>query len=74
LEYHVKAAGPAFPKFAQFIRLLTIDVYGNPGKDLVERLRQKARMPGEGIVRIHRFHAGFVRFGICAVPGGEGDA
>jgi quinol monooxygenase YgiN len=64
LEFHMKVAGPAFPKFAEFIKLLTIDVYGEPSDILLEQMRQKARMLGNGTVRIHGLHAGFARFGI----------
>ena len=35
----MKVAGPAFPKFTQIVRLLTIDVYGNLSDDLLERIR-----------------------------------
>lgn len=63
LEFHMEVAGPAFPKFAEFIKLLRIDVYGKPGDDLVERMRQKAQMLGNGTVLVHRLHAGFTRFG-----------
>jgi quinol monooxygenase YgiN len=38
LEFHMKVAGPAFPKFAEFIELLTIDVYGKLGDDLLEQV------------------------------------
>ena len=62
LELHMNVAGPEFPKFAQFIRLLTIDVYGKLNDDLLERLRQKARMLGSGTVTVHEHHAGFARF------------
>lgn len=62
LEFHMKVAGPAFPKFAQFIRLLTIDVYGKLSDDLLEQMRKKARMLGNGTVRVHELHAGFARF------------
>lgn len=63
LEYHMNVAGPEFPKFAEFIKLLSIDVYGNPGKDLVERLLQKAQMLGSGTVLVHNLHSGFARLG-----------
>jgi len=59
----MKVAGPLFPKFAEFIRLLTIDVYGKPSDDLVEQMRQKAQMLGNGTVLVHELHAGFARFG-----------
>ena len=64
LEFHMKVAGPLFPKFAEFIRLLTIDVYGKPSDDLVEQMRQKAQMLGNGTVLVHELHAGFARFGV----------
>lgn len=64
LESHMKVAGPAFPKFAEFIRLLTIDVYGRASGELLEQMRRKARMLGNGIVRAHGLHAGIARFGI----------
>ncbi|MDP2674260.1 MAG: hypothetical protein Q8Q00_05050 [Dehalococcoidia bacterium] len=63
LEFHMKVAGPLFPKFAEFIKLLTIDVYGKPSDDLVEQMRQKAQMLGNGTVLVHELHAGFARFG-----------
>jgi len=63
LESHMKVAGPAFPKFAEFIKLLTIDVYGKLSDDLVEQLRKKAQMLGTGTVVVHELHAGFARFG-----------
>ena len=64
LEFHMKVAGPAFPKFAEFIQLLTIDVYGKPSDDLLEQTRQKARMLGNGTVLVHELHAGYARLGI----------
>jgi hypothetical protein len=61
LERHMKVAGPKFPPIGEFIRLLSIDVYGRPNDGLVEELRQKAKMLGSGTVRVHDFHAGFAR-------------
>jgi hypothetical protein len=60
----MKVAAPSFPKFMEFINLLTIDVYGKPSANLVEQMRQKAQMLGNGTVLVHRLHAGFARFGI----------
>ncbi len=57
----MKVAGPKFPPIGEFIRLLSIDVYGRPDHRLVERLRQKAEMLGSGTVRVHDLHAGFAR-------------
>jgi hypothetical protein len=61
LELHMKVAGPKFPPIGEFIRLLSIDVYGRPDDRLVEGLRQKAEMLGSGTVRVHYLHAGFAR-------------
>ena len=46
----------------QFIKLLTIDVYGKLSDELLEQIRQKAQMLGNGTVLVHELHAGFVRF------------
>lgn len=64
LEFHMKVAGPAFPKFAEFIKLLTIDVYGKPSDDLVKQLQHKAQLLGTGTVMVHARHAGFGRLEI----------
>jgi len=61
LERHMKVAGPKFPPIGEFIKLLSIDVYGRPDDGLVKGLRQKAKMLGSGTVRVHDFHAGFAR-------------
>ena len=61
LEFHMDVAGPRFPPIGEFINMLGIDVYGDPGEALVERLRKKAEMLGAGAVRIHQLHAGFAR-------------
>ena len=63
LEFHMKVVGPALPKFVEFIKLLTIDVYGEPSNNLVERMRRKAEMLGDGTVLVHGLLAGFARFG-----------
>lgn len=64
LAFHMKVAGPAFPKFAEFIKLMTIDVYGKPSDDLLEQLREKAKVLGNGTVVVHKLEAGFARFGV----------
>jgi hypothetical protein len=61
LEFHMDVAGPRFPPIGEFIDMLAIDVYGDPGEALVARLREKAEMLGSGSVRIHELHAGFAR-------------
>lgn len=62
LEAHMRVAGPKFPPIGEFITLESIDVYGRPSEDLVERLKAKAKMLGSGAVRVHDLHAGFARF------------
>ena len=64
LEFHMNVAGPAFPKFAEFIELLTIDVYGKLSDDLLEQVRQKARILGNGAVLVHESYVGFARFAV----------
>ena len=62
LEYHMKVAGPEFPKFADFVRMLTINVYGEINDGLLEQLHKKARMLGNAAVAVHEFNAGIARF------------
>ena len=64
LEFHMRVAGRLFPRFAEFIRLVAIDIYGKPSDDLVEQLKKKAEMLGSGAVLVHDLHAGFARFPI----------
>jgi quinol monooxygenase YgiN len=64
LEFHMKVAGPAFPKFVQFIKLLTIDVYGKLSDNLLEQMLRKAQLLGNGAVLVHGQHAGFARFAV----------
>jgi quinol monooxygenase YgiN len=63
LEFHMKVAGPAFPRFTELVKLSTIEIYGRPSDSLLEQLRQKARMLGNGTVVVHELHGGFARFG-----------
>ncbi|HET6580404.1 MAG TPA: hypothetical protein VFG36_00845, partial [Methanoregula sp.] len=63
-EFHIKVAGSAFPEFAELIRMTGIDIYGDPGHELLEMLKRKARMLGSGIVVVHELHAGFFRYGV----------
>lgn len=62
LKFHMKVAGSFFAKFVRFVKLLSIDVYGKPSNELLEQLRQKAQMLGNGTVLVHERHAGFARF------------
>jgi len=62
LDIHLRVAGPLFPKFADFVKLLTIDLYGEASEYAVEKLKQKAEALGGGTVRVHSLQAGFARF------------
>ena len=64
MEYHMKTAGPVFPKFKELLRLSTMDIYGRPSNNLLEQMRQKAQMLGNATVVVHELHAGFTRFGV----------
>lgn len=61
LAFHLKAAGPMFAPMAPLIRLLSIDVYGRPGPEVVEELRGKAELLGGAPVAVHPPHTGFLR-------------
>lgn len=61
LEHHMDVAGPKFPPIGAFIELESIDVYGDPGEGIAQRLREKATTLGTGRVSIHDFHEGFDR-------------
>jgi quinol monooxygenase YgiN len=63
MEFHMKVAAPAFAKFAELIRLSTMDVYGKPSDELLEQMQQKVEMLGSATVTVHELHAGFDRFG-----------
>jgi quinol monooxygenase YgiN len=63
LEYHLEVGGPAFRKFADLIRLLSIHVYGRPSAAALEQLNAKAQMLGGGTVVVHERQGGFVRLG-----------
>lgn len=63
MEFHMEVAGPAFPRFVELIKLLTMDVYGEPSDHLMEQMRQKVRLLGDGTVVVHQLDAGFARFG-----------
>lgn len=63
LEYHMDVAGPAFREFVDLVTLSSIDVYGEPSKKTLDQLHQKAQMLGSGTVTVHKWHAGFTRFG-----------
>lgn len=61
LEYHMKVAGRLFPKYAHLVRLVTIDVYGDPTDAVLEQLRNKAQTLGSASVTVHELCAGVDR-------------
>lgn len=63
LELHMDVGASAFRGFADLIQLRSIEVYGEPSDEVVERLREKAQALGEtGSVAVRSWHAGFARF------------
>jgi hypothetical protein len=61
LDYHMDVAGPRFGKFADFLTLSSIHIYGEPSETALNNLHDKARSLG-GSVTVHGLHAGFSRF------------
>jgi hypothetical protein len=62
VELHMKVAAPIFARFADLIKLSTMDVYGTPSPGLLQQLEQKVRLLGNATIATHDFHAGFTRF------------
>jgi hypothetical protein len=63
LELHLEIGGPRFRRFAEFIDLRLIEVYGEPSATALTQMRQKAQLLGEGgRVAVHELQAGFGRF------------
>jgi hypothetical protein len=63
LMFHLDVAGPKFPPIAPFIRMKSIEIFGNPSEALLARSRAKAELLGSGTVIVHGLHAGFARLG-----------
>lgn len=63
MEHHMEVAGPAFPKFAELLRLRTMEIYGKPSEDLLKQLRRKIDTLGDATIAVHELQAGFARFG-----------
>ena len=61
LEFHMNVAGPLFPRFADLVRLRSIDVYGRPSDAVARQLQRKADMLGGATVTVYGHHAGFAR-------------
>jgi quinol monooxygenase YgiN len=69
LATHFRVAGAAFRQFVDLVRLQSIDVYGDVTEDIVQQLREKARLLGGARVTVHPHEAGFLRQGTGAVAG-----
>ena len=62
LELHLEVGAERFRTMAELIHLRSIEVFGDPGDTVMEHLRQKAGMLGEGVsVTVHRSSSGFTR-------------
>lgn len=62
----MEVGASAFRGFADLIELQSIEVYGEPSDEVVERLREKAQALGEtGRVAVRARHAGFARPHSC---------
>jgi hypothetical protein len=62
LEVHLGIGGPEFAKVGAYIDLERIEVFGVPGRAVLEQLRQKAaRLGTKATVSVHELAAGFDR-------------
>ncbi len=64
MEFHLEAARPVFAPFVGLVRLVTIDVYGDPSRRLLEQLRQKAALLGNARITVHGLASGIARFAV----------
>lgn len=61
LEHHMKVAGPLFRPLAGKLRMMAMDIYGQPSEELMVMMRKKAEMMGDPPVVVQDLHAGFTR-------------
>ncbi|MDZ5696338.1 hypothetical protein [Chelativorans sp. M5D2P16] len=66
LEHHMKVGAPEFAKFKDLVKLQTIEVYGEPSRELLGRLTEKARMLGGDAIAVNGLEAGFERFRLAS--------
>jgi len=64
LDYHMEVAGPRFARFADFLMMTSIHIYGEPSERALRQLREKAQELGSGDVIVHAPHAGFIRHAV----------
>ena len=63
LDHHMDVAGPAFRRFADLLKLTSIEVFGEPSNQALQQLHEKARLLGCEEVTVHSPHAGLTRLG-----------
>ncbi|MGW2698561.1 hypothetical protein [Streptomyces sp. NPDC001340] len=63
IELHMEVGGARFRALGEFIRLRSIDVYGQLDSAAMGLVRGKAEMLGGAIVTCHTLEAGFSRGG-----------
>src|SRR4029453_14513056 len=61
LEFPLEVAGPKFPPVAPFVKLRSIEIFGQPSQALMAQLEAKAQLLGDASVIVRELHAGFAR-------------
>jgi hypothetical protein len=63
LENHLEVAGPMFRRFADFVTLSSIQIYGEPSEKALAQSRAKGELLGpDAELVVEPLHAGFTRF------------
>jgi len=69
LDHHMDVIRPRLERFAGFLTLSSIHVYGEPSARALGELQDKLRLLGSGEVIVHPAHAGFSRSpNACVTP------
>ena len=63
LDHHMDVLESRLDRFAGFLTLSSIDIYGEPSARAVGQLRAKIGLLGAGELTVHGPHAGFSRVG-----------
>jgi hypothetical protein len=61
LELHLELGGPRFAAIGRYIRLRSIEVFGQPSRRATEAIHEKARLLGDATVRMVPLDPGFAR-------------
>jgi hypothetical protein len=61
LDHHMDVLESRLDRFAGFLTLSSIDIYGEPSRRALGQLRAKIRLLGAGELTVHAPHAGFSR-------------